>query len=69
MKHEERKKNLLDKYKGDTNQVTNLLYEWIISREINRQEFQILLGYACLAISKNNKQPYTGNDDPEMVIG
>ena len=69
MKHEERKKNLLDKYKGDTNQVTNLLYEWIISREINRQEFQILLGYARLAISKNNKQPYTGNDDPEMVIG
>lgn len=74
-----RKKNCIDKIKlnhksgnrkkSDSFIVLQQIYEWTKQGNLTLYEFCELLNYARESISRNGKNPYNGNDDPEIVMG
>ena len=72
----EYKKNCIDKIKKnhfgkipDSKIFLNMIYGWVKGDELNTGEFQELLNYCRQGISRNGKNPYSGNEDPEYVMG
>lgn len=71
-----RKKNCIDKIRQnhiinrtDSQIILQMIYEWTKNGELRIDEFKELLNYARESITRNGKNPYKGNDDPEIVMG
>lgn len=64
----EHKKKSLDKA-SNTEQKKTIIYDWVSSGQLLRDELWDLIDYCKQGISKNQiRKQYTGNEDPELIL-
>ena len=63
------KKNRIDKHPNNAQVLMDMIYQWTVGGELRRDEFFELMNYARVAISRNGKKPYVGNEYPEFTLG